>query len=416
MSPSGSNRHRIAIVGTGHRGTGMWGKELIAGWSEELELVGLCDINPMRLARARDAMGPGAGDAPLYTDFDAMIREVRPQRVIVCTPDHTHDDFIVRALEAGIDVVTEKPLTTTAAKARRILDVQARTGGRVDVTFNYRYAPTAARIKQLLLEKAIGEVTSVDFHWYLDTKHGADYFRRWHAYTANSGSLWVHKATHHFDLLNWYLQSVPRQVFAQGALKVYGRNGPFRGPRCKTCPHASACDFHFDIAADPWLDMLYEDPAQEDGYLRDGCVFREDIDIPDTMTAAILFENGIQASYSLNAAMPVEGHHLAFNGTRGRIEVRQYEKQPWVEPPADQILLVRSFADRPERIWVKHAEGGHFGGDDRLRDMLFKPDLDDPLGQRAGLEAGVMAMMTGAAAVVSMNENRPVVLKDLLAG
>lgn len=407
-----SNKHRVALVGTGHRGTGMWGKELLAGWSDEVEMVGLCDINPMRLARARDAMG--AVDAPLFSDFDRMLAETRPQRVIVCTPDSTHDDFIVRALEAGIDVITEKPLTTTAAKARRILEAQARTGRRIDVTFNYRYAPTATHIKELLLERAIGDITSVDFHWYLDTRHGADYFRRWHAYEANSGSLFVHKATHHFDLLNWYLRSAPVRVFAQGDLKVYGRNGPFRGTRCRTCVHAAACDFHLDIGADPWLDMLYEAPSAEDGYLRDGCVFRNDIDIPDTMSAALLFENGVQVSYSLNAAMPVEGYHLAFNGTRGRIEVRQFEKQPWVEPPADQILLVRSFTDRPERIWVRHADGGHFGGDDRLRDMLFKPDMDDPLEQRAGLEAGVMAMLTGAAAVESNRRGAPVDPRALL--
>jgi predicted dehydrogenase len=414
MSRPTSNKHRVAIVGTGHRGTSMWGKELLAGWSDTVEMVGLCDINPVRLAKARDAMG--ASDAPVFTDFDAMLRETRPQRVIVCTPDSTHDDFIVRALEAGIDVITEKPLTTTAAKARRILDAQARTGGRIDVTFNYRYAPTATRIKQLLLDRVIGDITSVDFHWYLDTRHGADYFRRWHAYAANSGSLFVHKATHHFDLLNWYLASSPVRVFAQGDLKVYGRNGPFRGPRCKACPHAGTCDFHLDIGADPWLDMLYEEPSGVDGYLRDGCVFREDIDIPDTMSAAIMFENGVQVSYSLNAAMPVEGYHLAFNGTRGRIEVRQYEKQPWVEPPADQILLVRSFSDRPDRIWVRHAEGGHFGGDDRLRDMLFRPETADPLGQRAGLEAGITAMLTGAAAAESMQSGQPVDPRDLLRG
>ena len=61
--------------------------------------------------------------------------------------------------------------------------------------------------------------------------------------------------------------------------------------------------------------MLYEAPSREDGYFRDGCVFREDIDIPDTMSAAILYENGVQVSYSLNTFMPIEGYQLAFNGT-----------------------------------------------------------------------------------------------------
>lgn len=408
---NGTNKHRVALVGTGHRGTGMWGKELLAGWGDAVQMVGVCDTNPLRLRRARDTMG--ASDAAVYTDVDAMFAEVRPQRVIVCTPDHTHDDIIVKALEAGIDVVTEKPMTTTAAKAKRIMEAERRTGRRVDVTFNYRYAPTAARIKELLLEKAIGEITSVDFHWYLDTRHGADYFRRWHAYERNSGSLFVHKSTHHFDLLNWYLQSVPKEVFAYGDLRIYGRNGPFRGERCRTCPHASHCDFFLDISKDPWLEMLYEDPSREDGYVRDACVFREDIDIPDTMNASILFENGVQASYSLNASMPIEGYHLAFNGTRGRIEIRQYEAQPWVEPPADEILLIRNFQG-VERIWVARQPGGHFGGDDRLRNMLFREGMEDRLGQRAGAEAGAMSLLCGVAAVTSMHEKRPVTIRSLL--
>ena len=103
------------------------------------------------------------------------------------------------------------------------------------------------------------------------------------------------------------------------------------------------CDFHIDIGSDPWLDMLYEAPSREDGYFRDGCVFREEIDIPDTMSAAILYENGVQVSYSLNTFMPIEGYHLAFNGTRGRIEIRQYERQAWETPDEDEILVMRNF-------------------------------------------------------------------------
>ena len=121
-------------------------------------------------------------------------------------------------------------------------------------------------------------------------------------------------------------------------------------------------------------------------------MFREDIDIPDTMNASILFENGVQASYSLNASMPIEGYHLAFNGTKGRIEVRQYEAQPWVEPPADEILLVRSFGVGVERIWVPRQPGGHFGGDDRLRNGCCSAKAwRTRLGQRAGAEAGAMS-------------------------
>ncbi|MEJ1157564.1 Gfo/Idh/MocA family protein [Prosthecomicrobium sp. N25] len=409
MDGSTLQRRRVALVGTGHRGTGMWGKELLAGWRNRVEMTALMDINPVRAEAARREIGT---NAPIYTDLSQMLAEVRPETVIVTSRDDTHDEIIVRALEAGCHVITEKPMTTTAEKCRRILEAEARTGNRVDVTFNYRFAPTARRMKELLLEGAIGEVTSVDFHWYLDTQHGADYFRRWHAFEQYSGSLFVHKATHHFDLLNWYLGSEADTVYATAALRHYGRNGPFRGPRCKICPHAAECDFFLDVSADPWLTALYEAPSEFDGYVRDGCVFREEIDIPDTMAVTLTTKSGVRVSYSLNACMPIEGHHLAFNGTKGRLEIRQYERQRYEVPKDDEILLLRNFQPG-EKIVVPHAAGGHFGGDDRLRTMLFVPGTEDPLGQRAGARAGALALLTGVAALKSSKEGRPVRVEEL---
>src|SRR5687767_10271416 len=158
MGILGSAKRRIALVGTGHRGTGMWGRELLAECGTWVEMVGLCDMNPLRVERARELVGV---DAPVFTDVATMLRETRPETLIVCSRDVQHDAHIIMALEAGCDVVTEKPMTTTAEKCRRILEAEARTGRRIDVTFNYRYGPTARRIKELILAGAIGEIASV---------------------------------------------------------------------------------------------------------------------------------------------------------------------------------------------------------------------------------------------------------------
>ena len=198
----------------------MWGRDLLTGWRDSLELVALCDINPLRAERARNVI---CSNAPIYTSIEETMAVTKPELVIVTTRDSTHDDIIVAALESGADVITEKPMTTTPEKIRRIRDAELRTGRSVSVSFNYRFAPTAARLKRLLLDNAIGTLTSIDFHWYLDTRHGADYFRRWHAYVKNSGSLFVHKATHHFDLLNWYIGADPDEhVSAFGEQRNYG--------------------------------------------------------------------------------------------------------------------------------------------------------------------------------------------------
>jgi predicted dehydrogenase len=404
------SRKRIALIGTGHRGTGMWGINVVKSYSDYVAIVALCDHNKLRAERARGLIGI---DAPIYTDVQEMLAAVTPETVIVCTRDSNHDETIVRALEAGADVITEKPMTTTAEKVRRILEAEKRTGRRVDVTFNYRYAPTARRIKELLASGIIGDVTSVDFHWFLDNKHGADYFRRWHAIEASSGSLFVHKSTHHFDLMNWYLGDEPEEVFAYGSLRRFGKVNPFRGERCRTCPHASYCDYYFDMSTDPWLEALYEDPSREDGYVRDACVFREEIDIPDTMSALIRYRGGVQVTYSVNTYMPIEGHFIAFDGTKGRIQIRQFERQPWETPDYDEIQVVRSFGGM-EMVKVPHEAGGHFGGDPKLQDMLFKPGTPDPLNQRAGSRAGAMSVLCGVAALQSAKTGKPVNVPALL--
>ena len=134
------------------------------------------------------------------------------------------------------------------------------------------------------------------------------------------------------------------------------------------------------------------------------------------MTAAILYANGVQVSYSLNAYMPIEGYHLAFNGTKGRIEVRMYEKQAFEAPHGRDEVLVLGTDRSVERISVEHGPGGHFGGDPLLHRSLFVPEADDPMNQRAGARAGALSVLTGVAATRSAETGRPVDILPLLTG
>ena len=134
-----------------------------------------------------------------------MIEKEKPDTVIVTTIDRTHHRYICRAMELGCDAITEKPMTVDAEKCQQIIDTIKKTGRNLRVTFNYRYSPYNTKIRELIMNDAIGEVTSVHFEWLLNTRHGADYFRRWHRDKRNSGGLLVHKSTHHFDLVNFGL-------------------------------------------------------------------------------------------------------------------------------------------------------------------------------------------------------------------
>jgi predicted dehydrogenase len=94
---------RLAMVGTGGRGNGFWGKSVLENYKDQVEFVGLCDINPGRLEYARSYIGT---DCKTFADFDLMMKEVKPDTVIVTTVDATHHEFIVKALNYGSNVIT----------------------------------------------------------------------------------------------------------------------------------------------------------------------------------------------------------------------------------------------------------------------------------------------------------------------
>ncbi len=403
-------KRKVALVGTGGRGTSLWGKDLLRDFGDLVEMVGLCDINPIRLETAKGLIGAAC---PTFTDFDRMLRETGPDLVIVTTKDCFHAKYIVLAMQAGCDVITEKPMCTDEKMVQEIIDTERRTGRNLTVTFNYRFGPDASRIKEILMSREIGELTSVDFHWYLDVYHGADYFRRWHAFKQNSGSLLVHKASHHFDVMNWWLGAEPVEVNAQGELRKYGYNGPFRGTRCRGCSHKAECQFYWDITANPQAMALYVNAEAADGYLRDACVFRENINIWDTMNVQVLYHNRVTMSYSLNAFMPYEGYTVGFNGTKGRLDARVYHKQPWTVGALADLRLTGNFGST-RTFSLSEGQGTHFGADRVMQDLIFRKKESDALGRPAGSRDGALSSLVGIAARHSIEQRRPVKIDELV--
>jgi len=404
-------RLRMAIVGTGNRGSLTWGQDVVKGYSDVVEIVGLCDINPKRAEAARKMIGI---NAPTFVDFDKMIKDTRPASVMVTTVDGTHAGYITRGLELGCDVMTEKPLCTDEQQCQAILDAQKKSSKKLTVTFNARHAPEAKKVKQLLLEKAVGDVISVDFHEYLDTSHGADYFRRWHRLKKNSGTLLVHKASHHFDLANWWLDSTPVEVTAFGDLKFYGRNNSFRNTHCRVCPFKQQCKFYWDVTQNPQYVKLYTDCESEDGYLRDGCVWREDINIYDTMSVVVKYENGVYLSYTANTYLPYEGQAISINGRRGRLDYNEVKANGFTN---NEVRLTRSFG-KSEAVKDLEAQqsGGHGGADTSIQDLIFRgPQGSDPLNLRAGLRDGALSSLIGIAARHSIERgSQAIKIQDLV--
>ncbi|MCT7376402.1 Gfo/Idh/MocA family protein [Chelativorans salis] len=409
---------KYAIVGTGARHQ-MFRRAITETYGGQNELVGLCDTNDRRLALSASAIPDQSGNgiatykAP---QFRQMLDEQKPDAVVVTVPDYLHHEYIVAAMRAGCDVMTEKPMTTDLGRLKAILDAQKETGRSVIVTFNYRYTPARTQIKEMLQSGAIGTIAAVDFSWHLDRVHGADYFRRWHRYKDKSGGLLVHKSTHHFDLVNWWLDSSPKAVSANGQRAFYRPETAAhlgledRGPRCHDCPAAERCDFRLDLAADEALREIYLEAEDIDGYFRDRCVFDDDITIEDTMQVQVGYESGAMLNYTLCAYSPWEGLEVRFHGTKGELVHRHVEvhgvfggkRERPVEDAMTTVLHVAGESPRKIEVWT--GEGDHGGADPVMLGYLFSPDEmeEDRYGRGSTHVDGAWSILTGIAANASM--------------
>ncbi|WP_328350045.1 Gfo/Idh/MocA family oxidoreductase [Streptomyces sp. NBC_00445] len=438
---------RAAVVGTGHRA-----QTFTRALAERPghRIVALCDPNPTRMA-FHNRLLTAAGEPPATQwepeQFTDLLTKEDIDEVVVTTVDAEHDRYIVPALKAGCRVVTEKPMTVDTQRCARILDTVRETGNSLTVAFNYRFNPVHEKVRTLLADGAIGEILSVHFEWLLDVRHGADYFRRWHREKRHSGGLMVHKSSHHFDLVNWWLADEPAEVFGYGRLGFYGHEAGARHglrreyERAHGATAAADDPFALDLAANDTLRALYLDAEQDDGYLRDRNVFGGPITIEDDMAVLVRYGRGATMTYHLTAYSPWEGYRVMFNGSAGRLEL-EVEESNW-QPPVTRIashtgalhgdtaaehaggvrLTLRPLWQPPKEIDVETAHEAHGGGDPRMLAALFGPVRPgDPVtgGVAAARPAterdGALALAVGLAANSCFESGRPVAVRDLIPG
>ena len=433
---------RYVVVGTGHRSR-MYLDAIAGPHRDDADLVGLVEPNPGRLAvQLKRLAAAGVDTGAIVTgapdDLEAVLSKTGADRLVVTSPDYAHADLIARGLDAGVDVVVEKPLTIDPPSTRQIAEAVARSGRQVVVTHNYRYSPRNSGLKQIVKSGAIGTPLSVTFEWVLDTAHGADYFRRWHRDKANSGGLLIHKASHHFDLVNWLLADAPVRVYARGGVRFYGAEnaaarglaaGPDRGTH-----DGERSPWELDLRRDDALRELYYDNEAHDGYRRDQNVFGPGVTTEDNLAVIVDYERGATLTYALNAHSPWEGYRIAINGTEGRAELEVVERaavlvgsdgnvvlDPSALPESSsrtggQRLTLQRHWEAAQDVPIEEGEGGHGGGDALLLSDVFRGPGDDWLERPSNWVDGVRSIAVGMAGNESLRTGQAITIADLGLG
>ncbi|MCM2591759.1 Gfo/Idh/MocA family protein [Rossellomorea marisflavi] len=421
---------KYAVCGVSNRAITMFIQPMLKNFTQQARLVALLDKDPKRFAVCKQDH-PSTQGVPEYKEdeFERMVDETRPDVIIVAGRDDTHITYIEKALNRDLDVISEKPMTTNAADSRRVMEAEKKSKGKVTVTFNYRYSPYHTKIKETILSGKLGRITSVDLNWYIDTYHGSSYFQRWNRNRDHSGGLSIHKSSHHFDLINWWLDQKPMEVFAYGDLNYYGNESEYNpdqvdGRHCHTCEVKRDCSYYSrwnsrsnSITVED--DHITSDEKRKEtytGYRPDQCIFDSEIAIEDTYTATVKYDRGSLLSYSINFSLPYEGYRLAINGTKGRLETTEFHAPSRVPfPVPEQTIDYFPLFGSKEVIHVVKNQGGHGGGDPLIQEDLFLGE--DPLRPYkilSGSEDGAYAVMTGEAVWRSVKEHRPITIEELM--
>ena len=434
---------RFAICGLSLRGIyhfvlPLIGKNTDGGpnFTNQAELVGILDIDQKRVEEFQKKLSL---QIPSYRAdaVNQMIKETRPDVLIAVGSDVTHCEYIVAGLEAGCDVISEKPMVINSEQVRRVQAAEKKSGRTVRVAHNYRYGPIPKALKRLILKGKLGRIINVEFTYNLDTCHGSSYFYRWNRDRAMSGGLSIHKCCHHFDLINWLVGDAPAELCAFGGLNYYGANGLLRprdahGQPLSPAEEKRKCRVFQKFYADRLDPESNEMSTGWDGFKlpydvqyppdKRRYIYDDAIQIEDTYNAIVRYQGGATMSYSCNFCTPWEGYILAINGTEGRIEVsHRTDSDPtgkMSSAPETGIITFYLLFRGKELIEVPPVAGGHGGADFLIRDdLILGPSAESKeLQLVAGSEAGANAIAMGEAVWRSIQEHRSISIPGLLAG
>lgn len=401
---------RYVIAGASYRCYTMFVENLLECYPTAGEITGIYDLNKTRCKVFKKRIGDGL---KIYDDFEEMLDAEKPDAVIVTTIDAFHHEYIIRALNKGYDVISEKPITNTYEKCLAIREAERKSGKKVTVTFNCRFMPSFVGLKEIVSSGKIGKVLSINYEYFLNRWHGGDYFKRWHRLMENSGGMLVHKSTHHFDAMNWILEDEPVTVSAIGNRVFYGDESKCYAEYCRVCDKKSQCQ-SYESQTDDLDEELYFKAQHEDGYVRDKCCYKNDCNIYDNMSVSVLYKKGTLLTYSLNLfSLRGEGQKIVITGEKG---VAVYEG---VGPRAegDPKPVIRVFYDygKYESYDLPVLKGRHGGADPLLVGMLMADEKNEKdLGQLADSFAGISSALIGISANESIVTGKHIDVKERL--
>ena len=367
----------VIIMGCGNRGSNY--SRHMATMPEKYQVIGAADPDPARLEKMRKLHNVPAENC--YATYQELLSQPKMADIaLISLLDQQHYDAALKAIDLGYDLLLEKPVAQTAQQCADIALAAQKKGVKVLVCHVLRYTPFFGRIKQLLMEDAIGEPVSVVHVEAVGNVHQSHSYVRgnWHSEEETTPML-LAKSCHDLDILQWLLGKSCKKVQSFGSLTHFTKeNAPEGAPiRCAEggCPVGDTCPYncmklYYDDKNNNWFrgtstrniakgEIATDEEVLEALNTTDYglCVYHANNDVVDHQVVNMEFEDGITVSFTMNA-FNKGGRYIRIFGTKGEL----------VGDMKDSTIRVYDFGTKE---WTDVAVtapdesiiGGHGGGD-----------------------------------------------------
>jgi len=358
----------IAVIGYGLQVSRLI--KLLQGRYPECKLVAITDIRTEHVKMRLDDEGVDHSSILFYDDADEMLRDRHYDGVFIGTRCSQHTPMALKVLEKGFPLYLEKPVATTMKDLVLLRDAYRKSSSPVVVSFPLRVTYHVQLVKELIDSGKIGTVEHVQA--VNNVAYGGVYYHYWYRDEAETQGLFLQKATHDFDYINYVLGLKPVSVSAMTSKRVFTGNKP-AGLMCKNCDEQDTCQ-----ESPQNLRKVGEEP------LGDYCSFAEDTGNEDSGSALVRYETGMHVSYSQNFFVRKKAgtRGARFIGYKGTIEFDWY---------SDEVKVYMHHAGRTEiyKIDQTALSGGHGGGDSTLMDNFMEIMKDRKKASVSPLESGL---------------------------
>jgi len=419
---------KVALVGCGHRG------EVYTNYAlenpQKMKVVAVIDPNSTRLKKLGDKHK--VKEENRFNKFEDFInKKLELDGVINATMDKTHYETSIPILEAGYNMLLEKPIALNKKQVLDIYNSSKENNCKVMICHVLRYTPFYLKIKQLILSGELGDVFQIITEENVSFHHIATAFIRgkWNNSDKCGSEMLMSKCCHDLDIISWLKSGVkPTYVSSLGGLFQFKEeNAPKgSGTRCLVdCEIESTCQYsarkmyidnnYWDYYAREYLDKFEDRDSLErlewsfkEKNPLGRCVWRSDNNIVDHQTATIEYEDGTIATHILSGATCKPSRTIHIVGTKAEIYGDTTEGVIYLRRPnVEKKECAENLYD--EQKIVMDMSGGHGGGDENISEDFCNYILNESTSiSSTNIGDSIYGHIIGFDADVAMKEKRAV--------